>query len=74
MILCYLATFLQLKKPLLTERQNYLTESIAVWSQILMLLKERIKNTSNALSDITCKLFFFRANYALTVASYWLLV
>ena len=30
-----------------------------------MLLKEGINNTSTEVSDITCKLFFFRVNDAL---------
>ena len=51
-------------------RSKIILPKVAVWSQILMLLKVRIKNTSNELSDITCKIFLFRVNYILTVLAF----
>ena len=50
-------------------RNKFTLPKISVWSQILMLLKECINNTSNELSDITFKLFFFRKNCTLPASA-----
>ena len=51
-------------------RNKIIFPKVAVWSKMLMLLKEGINNSPNDLSDITCKLFFFRVNYDLTALAF----